>query len=405
MLCRPCSVNDRSEHPQSLGCSDAVTKVPEDQESRVFRLTLEDLRDDAFRKKTPLERTAVDALYLKRGISPEEAIAIERALKNVGVTILDESDDFDCDDFGEESQDTGNDTPKTALENLLRTARGQPLLTPDEEKRLGHAIQRALSLDVSADGEFIDRIRENAQKARDKLITRNVRLVVKVAFDARNRNRLDVDDLVQMGLIGLMRAAEKFDPTWETRFSTYAMWWIRQAIGRGIDDQATTIRIPVHMRHAIYRYRRKARDIDRASGDQIAAIAESLGWTEEYTAKVATFAEQRTISMDAPMGKEEEFTLQDVLADEMQAPDSTLIEKDTTEQVRELVEGLGDERLSAIVSRRFGLYGEEETLQQIASDYDVTRERIRQLEGKALRILKKKRIARRLARALWNRNI
>ena len=374
-----------------------MTEVPADQERRVFRLTLEDLQDDAFRKKGPLDRTAVDALYLKRGITPEEAIAIEKALTSSGVEILDETREVDF-----ESQETIDEIAETALDHLLRVARRQPLLTQDEEIRLGNAIQRALSLEPDADGDLPNRIVETAEKARAQLVTRNVRLVIKVAFDPRFRGRLEKDDLVQMGLIGLMRAAEKFDPSWETRFSTYAMWWIRQAMGRGIADQASTVRIPVHMRQAISLYRRTARSIDRASGSQITAIAERLGWTEEYTAKVATFAEQRTISMDAPMAGDDDLTLKDVLADETQAPERTLIEKDIAEKVRGLISALEDERLTDIISRRFGIHGEEETLQEIGDDYGVTRERVRQLEVKALGILKKRSIAKRLTPAQWS---
>ena len=374
-----------------------MTEVPADQERGVFRLTLEDLQDDAFRKKGPLDRTAVDALYLKRGITPEEAIAIEKALVSSGVEILDETGEVDL-----ESQETIDEAAETALDHLLRVARRQPLLTQDEEIRLGSAIQRALSLEPGVDGDLPKRIIGAAEKARAQLVTRNVRLVIKVAFDPRFRGRLDRDDLVQMGLIGLMRAAEKFDPSWETRFSTYAMWWIRQAMGRGIADQGSTVRIPVHMRQAISLYRRKARSVDRASGGQITAIAETLGWTEEYTAKVATFAEQRTISMDAPIGGDDDLTLKDVLADETQAPERTLIEKDIAEKVRSLVKALEDERLTDIISRRFGIHGEEETLQEIGDDYGVTRERIRQLEAKALSILRKRSIAKRLTPAQWS---
>lgn len=373
--------------------------MPEDQERRVFRITLEDLQDDAFRKKEPLDRTSVDALYLKRGITPEEAIAIEMALKSSGVTILDTTDQVDLED-----QETIGKVAETASDHLLQVARRQPLLTKEEEFRLGSAIQRALSLEPDANGAFPDRIRETAEKARAQLVTRNVRLVVKVAFDSRFRDRLDTDDLVQLGLIGLMRAAEKYDPSWETRFATYAMWWIRQAMGRGIDDHGSTVRIPVHMRQAISLYRRKARGIESASGDQIAAIAESLGWTLDYTAKVATFAEQRTVSIDAPIGGENERTLKDVLPDDTQAPERAVIEKDTAEKVRGLVEALEDERLADIVSRRFGIYGEEQTLQEIGDDYGVTRERIRQLEHKALQILRKRSIAKRLAPAHWNKD-
>lgn len=369
-----------------------------DQESRVFRLTLEDLQDDALRRKAPLERSDVDALYLKRGITPEQAIAIEKALTSSGIEILDGELDASSDTPDVETPGISN----SALDHLMRQSRKRPLLTHQDEIRLGRTIQRALSIDPNASDDISKRVLEAAEKARAELITCNVRLVAKVAWDRRFRGRLDPDDLVQIGLIGLMRAAEKYDPAWETRFSTYAMWWIRQAMGRGIDDQGTTIRVPVHMRQAIAHYRRTLRQLQGAGvTPQITLIAEKLGWTEEYTAKIATFSEQRTVSLETPIPGSDDLKLKDLLIDKNQVPEQSVFDRDIGAKVRELIDEIDDDRLEDILCRRFGIYGNPQTLEEIGQDYGVTRERIRQLEAKALKILKRRKLTRHLARMLF----
>lgn len=365
-----------------------------DERHRMFERTLEDLQDDAVRKKGRLDRLDVDAIYLKRGISPEEAIAIERALVAAGVEI-----EEGAEEAPELVTSSTNEIAPTALDYLIRVSRKNPLLSRDEEIECGDAIRQADQLPADADGELAVRIRERSERAKTTLVTRNVRLVAKVAFDKRYRGRMDADDLVQMGLIGLMKAAEKFDPSWEARFSTYATWWVRQAMSRGLADQGTTVRIPVHMRQSISTYRRTVRTLGTENNGQpsIDAVAEKLAWTPEYTAKVATFAEQRTVSFEAPIGGEESLTLKEVIADSAPQPEETVVAQDMARRVRSLVDGLGDERLADIVSRRFGFDGVEETLQEIGDDYGITRERIRQLESKAIRKLRFRATKARLA--------
>ncbi|KCZ51228.1 sigma-70 family RNA polymerase sigma factor [Hyphomonas pacifica] len=361
---------------------------PVDERGRMFERTLEDLQDDAVRKKGKLNRLDVDAIYLKRGISPEEAIALERALASEGVEIEDGGNDA-AETIAETSSSDAAMAP-TALDYLVRISRKNPLLSRDEEIECGDAIRQADQLAPEADDELSARVRKRSEEAKTKLVTRNVRLVVKVAFDKRYRGRMDADDLVQMGLIGLMKAADKFDPTWETRFSTYATWWVRQAMSRGLADQGTTVRVPVHMRQAISTYRRTLRMLVAENGKPPSTdtLAEKLAWTPEYTAKVATFSEQRTISLEAPIGADDDLTLKDVIADSAPQPEETVISEDMARRVRSLLDGLEDKRLADIVCRRFGFNGAEETLQEIGDDYGITRERIRQLEDKAIRKLK-----------------
>ncbi len=365
---------------------------------RVFTLTLEDLRDDAVRKKGTLNRADVDALYLKRGIAPKEAIAIEKVLTAAGVDIIDRADDHP------EMSKYVDGTTASGLDHLMRFARRHPLLTYEEEIEYGKAIQYDQVICDEPQEGFVLRIRERAERARNKLITRNIRLVLNLAFNGPYRGQLDIDDLVQMGLIGLMKAAEKYDPSWETRFSTYATWWIQQAISRGVADHGTTVRVPVHMRQAISTYRRTSRTVEAADGrkgDLVTLTAEKLGWTKEYTAKVATFAEQRTISIDAPVGDDKSLIWRDVLKDESAGPEDLLIQRDTAARIRTLIDTLDGERLSDVAIRRFGFNGKQETLQEIGDKYGVSRERIRQIEAKALKRLRKRVVAAQVVPPNW----
>ncbi len=362
-----------------------MTAVSDGDRESLVRRTLEDLSDDAYRQDGQLRREEIDAVYLRRGILPDEAVAIEMALHAEGTTIVDEDRSLEPDESIEWKSGT-------ALDQLLGNARRYGRVSTTEEAELGYAIQQGLKvLERGPDAcSSVDRrILDRAERAKARLLTANIRLVAKMAFDRRFRYRMDPEDLVQIGMIGLMRACEKFDPNWGTKFSTYAVWWIRQAIGRGIHDQADAIRLPVHMRERIAKYRRTRRALGlgqeyRAS--DIHAIAESLGWDEAYTARVAQLSEQKVISYDAPV-HEDGGTIGDFIADEGPNPEELAIAADLAEVIGALVADL-DERKRDIVRRRFGLSGREETLQEIGDDYGITRERIRQIEEKALRILR-----------------
>ncbi len=351
----------------------------------LIRRTLEDLSDDAYRQDGQLKRHEIDAVYLRRGILPDEAVAIEMALHAEGTTIVDE-------DRGSDPGDATEWKSGTALDQLLGYARRYGRVSTVEEAELGYAIQqglRVLERGGDACSEVERRILDRAARAKTRLITANIGLVAKMAFDRRFRYRMEPEDLVQIGMIGLMRACEKFDPNWGTKFSTYAVWWIRQAIGRGIHDQAATIRLPVHMRERIAKYRRTRRALGLGleySASDIDAIAGSLGWDEAYTARVAQLSEQKVISYDAPVN-EDGGTFSDFISDESPNPEEHAIAADLAEVIGTLVADL-DERQRDIVRRRFGLSGREETLQEIGDDYGITRERIRQIEDKALRILR-----------------
>lgn len=364
-----------------------MSETADDKRGRLVGRTLEDLGDDAYRQDGELKRSEIDATYLRRGITPDEAIAIERALAADGIRIVEDTAVTEATFEGIPSPRGG-----TALEQLLGLARKYPLLNEVEERELGYAIQDGLRLpDADQFSPVGQRVLARAEHAKAKLVTSNIRLVAKMAYDRRFRYRMDPEDLVQYGLMGLMRACDKFDPDWGTRFSTYAVWWIRQAISRGIDDVGSTIRLPVHMRGQISKYRRTRRSFGLSTGysaADIPRIAESLGWDEAFTARIAQLSEQKVISYDVPIDDESSTPLREFINDEAPTPEEVAIASDLAEVLGELVDGIGNERLIDIVRRRFGIDGPAETLEQIGQQYGVTRERIRQLESKALRILR-----------------
>ena len=368
-----------------------MSNEPDDKRNKLLDRTLEDLGDDAFRQDGTLQRSEIDATYLRRGIGPEEAIAIERALIADGVKIVDDTEVT-------ESTFEGIPSPKagTALDQLMGLARKYPFLSETEERELGYTIQDSLRLppsEVEAPSPVAQRVLQRAEQAKTKLVTCNIRLVAKMAFDRRFRYRMDPEDLVQFGLIGLMRACEKYDPDWGTRFATYAVWWIRQAISRGIDDAGSTIRLPVHMRSQISKFRRTRRSlglpIEYRAAD-VPKIAQALGWEEAFTGRIAQLSEQKVISYDVPVGEDGSTTLGEMLSDDSPTPEEVAIANDLAEVIDGLVDDLGNARLTDIVRRRFGIDGPAETLEQIGEDYGVTRERIRQLESKALEILRRR---------------
>ena len=368
---------------------DSPTPLPD-----VFCLTLEDLTDEAETRDGVLDREAVDVLYLRRGIEPGQAIAIERALKSAGIVIREDES---------ESPPPPAKAPgpsATALDYLLWCARGYRLLSHDEEAAYGEAVQRARLVGGKPASERSDlesRLLEAGARARTRLVLSNIRLVAKFANDPSVRGRLDMDDLVQVGLLGLIRAADRYDPAFETRFSTYAVWWIRRFISRTIDDEGRTIRLPVHVHERVRKFRRARRVLESDGASRrpdISRVADALGWTTTETARVASLAEMRVVSLDDRMDPRGETTYAERMEADSPSPESVYEVFERDERLRRLVEGLGNRRLQDIVVRRFGLDGDDAlTLQELGERYGVTRERIRQLEAKALRNLRQRAYA------------
>ncbi len=274
----------------------------------------------------------------------------------------------------------------------LREIGRVPLLKAEEEVRLAQIMergkqerQRAERLKVIPNRKYLD----DGEEAQRRLTEANLRLVVSVAkkYIGRGMNLLD---LIQEGNIGLIRAVEKFDYTKGYKFSTYATWWIRQAITRAIADQARTIRIPVHMVETINRLirisRRLLQDLGREPTSE--EIAEQMEISAEKVREIIKVS-QEPVSLETPIGEEDDSHLGDFLEDHTAlAPAEAASHQLLKEQVEDVLDSL-TERERKVLQLRFGLDdGRSRTLEEVGKEFHVTRERIRQIEAKALRKLR-----------------
>ncbi|MEI6462278.1 MAG: RNA polymerase sigma factor RpoD [bacterium] len=262
-------------------------------------------------------------------------------------------------------------------------------ITTDPVRAYLHEISKIPLLNAQEEIILAKKIEKGSQEARELLTTANLRLVVSIAKKYSKRG-LDLLDLIQEGNIGLMRAVEKFEYKKGFKFSTYATWWIRQAITRAIADQARTIRVPVHMIETINKLGKVSSELAVKLGrrPRTDEIAKAMGIEEDKVQEIIKIA-QRPASLESPIGEEEDSKLSDIIADEYnESPTEIANLSFLKQQIREILATLTD-RERKVLELRFGLEdGVSRTLEEVGHEFKVTRERIRQIEAKALKRLK-----------------
>jgi RNA polymerase primary sigma factor len=384
------------------------------------------VRKAASRAKTAAAKTAAAKAAAKPAAKAGTKAAAKAAATNPVVVVLDDSLDG-----GDDQVEAGADLPKDAKSaKALASIKVGPkgvytedsirvylqeigrirLLRPDEEIELARKIADLLELEEKAaefeadKGHFPDtkewagifdmpliKFRRRlmlGRRAKEKMVQSNLRLVVSIAKKYMNRG-LSFQDLIQEGSLGLIRAAEKFDHEKGYKFSTYATWWIRQAITRAIADQSRTIRLPVHLYETISRIKKTTKTLSQEFGRKPTEeeIAESMEMTIEKLRFIAKSA-QLPISLETPIGKEEDSRLGDFIEADIENPEQDVAKNLLREDLEGVLATLSP-RERDVLRLRYGLDdGRMKTLEEIGQIFDVTRERIRQIEAKALRKLR-----------------
>ena len=338
---------------------------------------------DLSKKNGPLTINDVTELLEKYQLEPNQYDKIYDILESENVVILDDADEPGLDELDEiEEEDIKLDDIDTMevpdsvgvddpVRLYLKEIGKIPLLSPEEEI------------------DYAKRMMDGDEEAKKKLSEANLRLVVSIAKKYVGRGMLFLD-LIQEGNLGLIKAVEKFDYRKGYKFSTYATWWIRQAITRAIADQARTIRIPVHMVETINKLIRTSRHLLQQLGREptIEEIAAEMEMPVEKVKEIKKVA-QEPVSLETPIGEEEDSHLGDFIPDD-DAPSPSELAAYTLlrEQLDEIIETLTP-REAKVLRLRFGLEdGKARTLEEVGREFQVTRERIRQIEAKALRKLR-----------------
>jgi len=331
--------------------------------------------------ETELDKDQVENLYETLGNLGIEVI--ENKTDKVDIDFA--QDDLDLDDLDESI--VKDDTPMEIEEIDLSLPKG--ISIDDPVRMYLKEIGKIPLLKPHEEVELARRMHEGDELAKQRLVEANLRLVVSIAKRYVGRGMLFLD-LIQEGNLGLIKAVEKFDYVKGFKFSTYATWWIRQAITRAIADQARTIRIPVHMVETINKLIRVSRQLLQELGrdPKPEEIAKEMDMTEDKVREIMKIA-QDPVSLETPIGEEEDSHLGDFIPDDdAPAPAEAAAYSLLKEQIEDVLGSL-NEREQKVLKLRFGLEdGRARTLEEVGKEFDVTRERIRQIEAKALRKLR-----------------
>ena len=354
-----------------------------------FEEKLTGLLAEARKKKNVLEYQEILNYFMPQQLSAEQMDRIFECLEqnHVDVLRLDGKDDLDEELFLEEEAALGEDG-EINMENIdLSVPEGVSL--EDPVRMYLKEIGKIPLLSMEDEIELAKEMELGSEEAQKRLAEANLRLVVSIAKRYVGRGMLFLD-LIQEGNLGLIKAVEKFDYHKGYKFSTYATWWIRQAITRAIADQARTIRIPVHMVETINKLIRVSRQLLQELGREPLPeeIAKELDMPVERVREILKIS-QEPVSLETPIGEEEDSHLGDFIQDDnVPVPAEAAAQTLLKEQLDEVLDTL-TEREQKVLRLRFGMNdGRSRTLEEVGREFDVTRERIRQIEAKALRKLR-----------------
>lgn len=398
--------NAKTNNIQEENLNEEAIKIIEEEVSEEKRQAMYNLID-ASRQKGFIEYKDIEDGLDKYDLSEDEILSFYDALDAVQITIVDSknSDDEEIDlekDLDIVSDDDDEDidldelrsfeeelSKEDKLEAIREKGKNKVVITDDPVRMYLKEIGRIPLLTYEEEVELAKRIEAGDQRAKDQLAEANLRLVVSIAKRYVGRG-MQFLDLIQEGNMGLIKAVDKFEHKKGFKFSTYATWWIRQAITRAIADQARTIRIPVHMVETINKLVRAQRQLVQELGrDPLPEeVAELMNMDVEKVREVQKIA-QEPVSLETPIGEEEDSHLGDFIPDEeILSPSDAATNTMLREQLISVLDTLTD-RERKVLALRFGLDdGRTRTLEEVGQAFDVTRERIRQIEAKALRKLK-----------------
>lgn len=398
--------NAKTNNIQEDSLNEEAIKIIEEEVSEEKRQAMYNLID-ASRQKGFIEYKDIEDGLDKYDLSEDEILSFYDALDAVQITIVDSknSDDDEIDlekdlDIVSDDEDEDIDldelrsfeeelSKEDKLEAIREKGKNKVVITDDPVRMYLKEIGRIPLLTYEEEVELAKRIEAGDQRAKDQLAEANLRLVVSIAKRYVGRG-MQFLDLIQEGNMGLIKAVDKFEHKKGFKFSTYATWWIRQAITRAIADQARTIRIPVHMVETINKLVRAQRQLVQELGrDPLPEeVAELMNMDVEKVREVQKIA-QEPVSLETPIGEEEDSHLGDFIPDEeILSPSDAATNTMLREQLISVLDTLTD-RERKVLALRFGLDdGRTRTLEEVGQAFDVTRERIRQIEAKALRKLK-----------------
>lgn len=337
------------------------------------------------------ERQSASGAFHPQSVKEPEVVgeAYESGHERVRKSVLDTEEEVEDEVLDEDEEDEAEEAEVKEDGADIDLSVPEGVALDDPVRMYLKEIGRVPLLTAEEEVELAKRMEMGDREAKQRLIESNLRLVVSIAKRYVGRGMAFLD-LIQEGNMGLIKAVEKFDYRKGYKLSTYATWWIRQAITRAIADQARTIRIPVHMVETINKLVRTSRELVQELGREPTAeeIAEKMGITPEKVREIQKIA-QEPVSLETPIGEEEDSHLGDFIEDvDALAPDEAASYLLLKEQIEEVLSGLND-REQRVLRLRFGLDdGRPRTLEEVGREFGVTRERIRQIEAKALRKLR-----------------